>query len=231
MSSSRHQTSTEADAAAYPSHIPSERFADGAVLILSLVGTTIACAVLMVGAAMAVEPGLIWACAVYCGGVVASFTTSAGYHLLPWHNLRRTFRRFDHTAIYLLIAGTFTPLLVHIGTGWSYFVLALIWGLALPAMAYKLVGTAIEPRWSLASYLGLGWLGVLAVPEFSTHLTTTAVVAIFIGGLVYTAGTYFYAKETQVYRYAIWHSFVLVGTACLFLAVWSTVFSVPSLAG
>ena len=211
MSSSRHQTSTEADAAAYPSHIPSERFADGAVLILSLVGTTIACAVLMVGAAMAVEPGLIWACAVYCGGVVASFTTSAGYHLLPWHNLRRTFRRFDHTAIYLLIAGTFTPLLVHIGTGWSYFVLALIWG--------------------LAPYLGLGWLGVLAVPEFSTHLTTTAVVAIFIGGLVYTAGTYFYAKETQVYRYAIWHSFVLVGTACLFLAVWSTVFSVPSLAG
>jgi hemolysin III len=216
---------SETQVAAYPSVLQSERYADGVVHIISLGGMTIACAILMVGASMQASTALIWACAVYCLGVMASFGASAGYHLLPWHNVRRTLRRLDHTAIYALIAGTFTPLLVHVGTGWSMFVLAAIWTLALPAMLYKLFGSTIEPKWSLASYLGLGWMGVLAVPDFGQYLPTSAIVEIFTGGIIYTAGTYFYARKTQVYRYAIWHSFVLVGTVFLFVAVWTTVFS------
>lgn len=208
----------------YPSTVKNERIADGAVHMLGLTAVTLSCVSLMVGASMQFSFGLTIACAIYCISVMASFTTSASYHLLPWHEWRRTLRRLDHTAIYALIAGTFTPLLVYIGSTWAYLVLAAVWILAVPAMIYKLVGNKIEPRWSLASYLGLGWMGLFAAPEFAAHLSTAAVIAIFKGGFWYTFGTIFYARKKQVYRYAIWHTFVLLGTASFFFAVWITVF-------
>lgn len=213
----------------WPTETVHERAADSVVHALGLTASTVACIVLMVGAVQ-VEPALVWACAIYSAGMMASFMASAGYHLLPLHHIRQTLRRLDHTAIYALIAGTFTPLLVHIASAWALWVLVAIWGLAIPAMLYKLLGSNIEPRWSLASYLGLGWLGVLAIPEFGSHLPTLSVACIIIGGLVYTAGTYFYARKEQAYRAAIWHGFVLVGTAFLFLAVWTVVFSSSGMA-
>ena len=215
-------------AATYPSADPRERYADSAIHVVSLVFAIVFCTWMMVGVAHELEVKLMVACAIYCLGVMFSFTTSAGYHLLPFHQWRRLLRRLDHIAIYVLIAGTFTPLLVHIGTSWSYGVLAAVWIFAFPAMAYKLFGSVIEPRWSLASYLGLGWMGLLALPDFNAHLSSTAVIAALAGGLTYTFGTYFYAKEVQKYRYAIWHSFVFVGTAFFFFSVWITIFAQPN---
>ncbi|MEM7068109.1 MAG: hemolysin III family protein [Pseudomonadota bacterium] len=208
----------------YPSEIARERAADGAVHVLGLSLVTISAISLMVGAATQFHIGMTLACAVYCTCVLASFASSATYHLLPRHEWRRTLRRLDHTAIYAMIAGTFTPLLVYIGSTWAFVVLVAVWTFAIPAMIYKLVGDKIEPRWSLASYLALGWMGVFAAPEFYEHLPPVSIAAIFTGGFFYTFGTIFYARKKQVFRYAIWHIFVLLGTASFFVAVWTTVF-------
>lgn len=214
----------------YPSVVLRERIADGIVHAFSLVGLSIACIVLLITQSVHLEPGMIWASVVYCGAILVSFATSAGYHLLPWHHWRHILRRLDHTAIYALIAGTFTPLLVHIGTSWSLTVLVMIWALAIPAMMYKLFGKNIEPRWSLASYLGLGWLGMLAISDLYSHIPTAAVTAIVVGGATYTVGTVFYVRKLLPYRNAIWHTFVLAGTGFLFFAVWTTVFADLSMA-
>lgn len=225
------QEKVEAILPGYPSELLHERIADAVVHGLALIVILIAGTALMISAAIWASAGLVVACAIYCFGLLGSFAVSASYHLLPWHNARQVLRRLDHVAIYALIAGTFTPLLVQIGTGWAYVVLGAIWLLAIPAMIYKLVGSNIEPSWSLASYLGLGWMGVLAIPEFGDHLSATAIAAILVGGSIYTAGTYFYVKKVQPYRHAIWHSFVLTGTAFLFVAIWTTVFADVAIAG
>jgi len=208
----------------YPSLCRYERFADGAVHVFGLSVVTISSLYLMIGAAMHVSIGLAIACIIYCTSLIASFVSSAGYHLLPAHNWREFLQRLDHAAIYALIAGTFTPLLVNIHSAWGYWVLAAVWALAIPAMVYKMVGEEIEPRWSLASYLALGWMGLLAVPEFIDKLPLVTVYAIVSGGLLYTAGTVFYARESLAYRNAIWHTFVLSGSFCFFFAIWNTVF-------
>ena len=209
----------------YPSELPNERIADGVIHFISLGAVLVAGVSLIAKTAIVSSIGLVIACAIYCTGLFSSFIFSAFYHLFPRHDWRLFLRRLDHLAIYALIAGTFTPLLVHVGTSWAYFVLAAIWSLALPAMAFKLISNNIEPKWSLASYLGLGWMGLLAVPEFGNHLSTAATVSILIGGLTYTSGTYFYAKKEQAYRQAIWHVFVLTGTGFMYYAIWTTVFS------
>ncbi|MEO0327873.1 MAG: hemolysin III family protein [Pseudomonadota bacterium] len=208
----------------YPSVVARERRADGFIHIIGLGSALIACAILMTSTAMQAGIAMIIACAIYCLGVVMSFVSSAGYHLLPWHSWRDTLRRFDHAAIYALIAGTFTPLLVHTGTTLAYSILAAVWLLAIPAILYKLFADDIEPSWSLASYLGLGWIAIFAIPDFGERLSMVAILTIVLGGLIYTAGTYFYAKKVQAYRYAIWHGFVLAGTSLFFVAVWMTVF-------
>lgn len=208
----------------YPSLSKSERFADGAVHALGLLTVTVSSTFMMVGAAMEVSIGVAIACIIYCTSLITSFASSAGYHLLPAHNWRDFLQRLDHTAIYALIAGTFTPLLVHIDTTWGNIVLALVWTLAVPAMIYKMTSDVIEPRWSLASYLALGWLGLLAIPEFIGNLPETAVYAIIAGGLLYTFGTIFYARESLAYRNAIWHTFVLSGSFSFFFAIWITIF-------
>lgn len=208
----------------YPSVIRHERLADGVVHLLSLTTVTISSVSLMISAALHSSVGLLIACAIYSFSVLASFISSASYHLLPHHNWRKFLRRLDHTAIYALIAGTFTPLLVHVHSTWGYIVLAAVWALAIPAMIYKLVGNEIEPWWSLASYLVLGWIAVLALPELHARLPFYALMAMVAGGLIYTFGTFFYAKKMQAYRYAIWHSFVFLGTISFFISIWITVF-------
>ncbi|MCB1386356.1 MAG: hemolysin III family protein [Nitratireductor sp.] len=208
----------------YPSTTRRERFADTAVHAVSLLLVLAGCVVLMIEAASLAWLPMI-ACALYCLTLLVSFTVSAGYHLLPWHSWRPLFQRIDHAAIYALIAGTFTPLLVQIGSLWSLAVLGGVWLLSIPGVIYKLVARELEPRWSLFSYLGIGWFGLLALPEFGNRLPTTALVAIVIGGLTYTFGTIFYARKVQAYRYAIWHGFVLGGTALFYSAIWMSAFS------
>ena len=209
----------------YPSAVERERYADLAVHAISLVGVVAGAILLMVNAVTSLNWAVIAACAIYCLTMLASFGISAGYHLLPWHYWRPAWRRADHAAIYALIAGTFTPLLVQVGSVWGFVVLGGVWLLSVPAILYKLFARELEPRWSLASYLGIGWFGLLALPEVGPVLPMPAVVAMIAGGLVYSFGTIFYARKIQAYRYAIWHGFVLGGTTLFYSAIWMSAFS------
>jgi len=95
-----------------------------------------------------------------------------------------------------------------------------VWGLAIPASLYKIFGSVIEPKWSLWTYLGLGWMGLIALPDFIDYLPLSALIAICCGGASYTIGTFFYARKLQAYRYATWHFFGFLGGASFFTAIW-----------
>ena len=208
----------------YPSPIIQERYADGAVHIFGLAVVFASCMVLIFYTAAQFDAILVAACGIYVTCMIASFSSSASYHLLPQHHWRSRLRRMDHAAIYALIAGTFTPLLVFVGTTLAYFVLGTVWILAIPAMFYKILGEQIEPSWSLASYIGLGWLGVIVLPDLSSILPLSAVIAIFAGGFFYSFGTIVYRRKAQSFRYSIWHVFVLLGTAAFFTGIWISLF-------
>ncbi len=214
----------------FPSQLKHERRADAVVHVLGVFGALIAGASLVTFAAMQLDISVTLACVLYALTMLASKLASAFYHLLPHNHWRPLLRRLDHAAIYALIAGTFTPLLVFIGSTWSLVILAGVWALAVPAMLFKMLATEIEPRWSLYSYLGLGWIGALAMPEFHSSLPASASIAAIAGGLIYTAGTFFYARKEQSFRYAVWHSFVVAGTGAFFTAIWLTAFSPPPIA-
>lgn len=209
----------------YPSQCSRERTADTVVHVLGVTGSAVVGILLVTFAAIRLDIGTTVACALYALTMLASFVASAFYHVHPRHEWRLFLRRLDHAAIYALIAGTFTPLLVLIGTLGSFVILAAVWLLAVPAMVFKLVAREINPRWSIVSYLGLGWMGALAYPEMSSALPGAASVSIVAGGLVYTAGTFFYGRKHQPYRYAIWHGFVLAGTGVFFFAICLALFA------
>lgn len=209
----------------YPSAVNRERYADGIIHIVGLIAVVIGCTLLLRFAVIELETPLILACALYTLAMIASFGGSASYHLLPQHHWRKRLRKLDHVAIYALIAGTFTPLMAKIGTPFAYGVLAAVWIFAIPAMLYKLFGKNIDSRWSLVSYIGLGWFGTITLPDMIATFPFDAMIAIALGGFFYSFGTIFYSRKTLAYRYAIWHFFGLLGTAFFFAGIWLALFT------
>jgi len=203
----------------YPSPDNAERRADFIVHAIGLIFILLAGAALFVQAA-GQGAAVIAAISVYVIGVLFSHVISMFYHLSPFHIRRLWLRRVDHAAIYVTIAGTFTPLFVLADTEFSLFLLMIVWALAIPAMLYKIFGKNLDSKWSLFSYLGLGWMGVIGVPELMGTLPETSLWAMLAGGIFYSLGTIFYARKTQPYRYSIWHSFVMMGGGAFFVAIW-----------
>ncbi|MBU2359867.1 MAG: hemolysin III family protein [Alphaproteobacteria bacterium] len=204
---------------AYPDYARSERIADGTLHALG-VAFALAGAVALLGwAARSVDAGQLTALTVYGVALVATFTASALYHMSPWKRLRPTLRRIDHAAIYLKIAGTFTPLAVMIGTGFAYGVLALVWAMALWGMTHKLFFWRVPGRFGPALYLIMGWLGVLLIPAIATLLPAHALALLAAGGLLYTAGVIFFSWESLKFSNAIWHGFVLAASVCFFSGI------------
>jgi hemolysin III len=160
------------------------------------------------------------------GGVVFGvaalilFTTSVAYHAASSPRLKPKLRLLDHSAIYLLIAGTYTPFALGVlGGAWGWTLFGLVWGLALVGILAK---TTLGFRFHVSSvllYLGMGWLGVIAARPLMQALTTQELAWIVAGGLAYTAGVPFYLWKKRRYTHAIWHLFVLAGVACHFVAV------------
>ncbi len=201
---------------AYP-YSRSETIADGAVHVAGLAFAIPATVLLMFQAAQS-ESGIIHA-ALYGGCMIFAFAASAIYHLSPFDRLRPMLNRIDHAAIYFKIAGTYTPLVGVIGSGFAYGVLGVVWALAgLGAMA-KLWFWRTDGRGSLALYLAMGWLSVLLIWPLWAHLPTAALVLIVVGGLTYTAGTIVFAQKELRFQNAIWHSFVLIASICFFAAI------------
>ncbi|MDN3645122.1 hemolysin III family protein [Pontixanthobacter aestiaquae] len=204
----------------YPSETAPERYADLAVHAVSLIGFGIASAILLPIAMARGDALLTAAMVIYIAAIFASICVSAAYHLLPHHHLRKTLRKWDHAAIYPLIAGTFSPLLIVAGTTSAYIIMAVVWACALVGVLFKIFGSNLDSKWSLVSYLGLGWFGLFALPDFWFVLSGIALTALVLGGLFYTVGTLFYKSKTLSFRYPIWHIFGMMGGASFFTAIW-----------
>ena len=196
-----------------------ETLADASVHALGLVGATAAGTLLIFYVAHTQDSTQIAATSVYTGLLILALLASAAYHMLPWDRWRPMFHRIDHAAIYLKIAGTYTPLVVLIGSAFAYGVLAVIWTVAVLGAVAKLSFWATDSRGSLPLYLVLGWASVLLIWPMWQTLPGAAVALIAAGGLLYTVGTVFYAMKALRFQNAIWHGFVLAASTCFFCAV------------
>ena len=153
--------------------------------------------------------------------MIVLYTASTLYHAVPNEQAKKILKKFDHIAIYYLIAGTYTPfLLVNLrgALGWTIF--GIIWGLALLGTVLKLVTSGSGTKiWSIGLYLMMGWMIVFASKSLYAHISTTGLVFLVLGGLFYTFGIFFYVWKSRKYTHAIWHFFVLTGTIMHFFAV------------
>ena len=158
--------------------------------------------------------------AVFAAALVLLYTASTLYHLARRPELKSKLKILDHCAIFLLIAGTYTPFTIAAmqgGWGWSLF--GVIWGLAVVGIVLKLFFTGRFRYLSTATYVGMGWLVVVAFVPLTQAVTPVALGWLIAGGVFYTAGTLFYHNHRLPYSHAIWHLFVLVGSICHFTAV------------
>ena len=188
----------------------------GSGLALSAVG-----AVFLVGnAVMRGDARMLAANSIFALSLLALYGFSTWYHGSGRPRTKRILRRFDHGAIYLLIAGSNTPfLLLTVGGTRGYVLLGIIWFIALLGLSLKLVAIRI-PEWlSVASYLSMGWMAVLVIRPIYERLPGAGFTLLIAGGLAYTLGVYFYILSRKAFHHAIWHLFVLVGSACHFFAV------------
>jgi len=167
------------------------------------------------------------AAAVFAGSVAACFGASALYHRVTWKpHVRLWMRRVDHAGVYTLIAGTYTAVcLLGLAGAWRWSVLAIVWAGAGVAIVLKFVWVG-APKWLAAAIaIGLGWVGVVAVPELASHLGAAAIVLLGVGGLVYTAGAVVYARGRpdpvpHVFGYhELFHALTIVAVACQYVAI------------
>jgi hemolysin III len=188
----------------------------GAGVILSIGGLSWML-YLSIGAA---DPWRIVASVVYGASLISLFLASTLYHAWPSSPRKHHFKLFDHCAIYLLIAGTYTPfLLVAMRTNTGWWLFGAIWSLATAGILTKLWLRHRYPRLSLISYLMMGWLVVIAGPQVSAAVGPSGMDWVIAGGVSYTVGAVFYMANRMPLNHAIWHLFVLAGGVCHFLAV------------
>lgn len=191
------------------------------------IGAALAVVALVVLVVLALTRGTAWhlvSYTVYGVCLVALFLASTLFHGARNPRKRTILRRVDHACIYLLIAGTYTPfaLIAMRGPlGWS--ILGIVWGLAVLGILFKIF---FIDRWVVAStlaYVAMGWLGIVAYRQMLGNIPPAGLALLLAGGVVYTAGVVFYARSRIPYNHAVWHLFVLGGSACHFLAVSSLI--------
>jgi hemolysin III len=197
----------------------------GIGLLLSIAGFV----VLLV---LAILRGTAWhivACSIYGATLISLYSASTLYHAVVSPRLKRALRIFDHSSIYLLIAGTYTPfLLIDLRGLWGWSLLAIIWSLACAGVLFKIWFVDHVPRLSTAIYIAMGWLVVIATKPILTHVPLATLLLLLAGGLFYSSGVIFYASKRLPYAHAIWHLFVLAGSTCHYFAILRTVLAPSS---
>jgi hemolysin III len=202
------------------SRLSSEELANslthGVGLALSIVGFV----VLVILAAMRGSAWRIVGCAVYGSTLICLYTASTLYHGIHSRRLKRVLKICDHSAIYLLIAGTYTPfLLVNLRGSWGWSLFAVIWGLAMAGILFKVWFVEHFSVFSTAVYVVMGWLALVAVKPMLLRIPHSGLLWLLAGGVLYTVGVVFYAWKKVPYNHAIWHGFVLAGSTCHYFAV------------
>jgi len=183
---------------------------------LSVVGLTLMVAV----AAINGDARSVVACSIYGTTLALLYLASTLYHSVHSPRMKQVLRVIDHSAIYLLIAGTYTPFtLISLRGAWGWSIFGVVWGLAVAGIFFTIFFIG---RWrgvSVAIYLAMGWISIIAVKPLLANLSIGGFRWLLAGGLAYTVGVIFYAWKTLPFHHAIWHLFVMLGSACHFFAV------------
>lgn len=198
-----------------------EEIANSGSHALAVLAAVAAVPVLVIAAVERGDAAAVVGASVFAGTMVLLYAVSAVYHALPQTRAKSLFRLLDHIAIYLLIAGTYTPFTLGVlrgGWGWTLF--GLVWGLAVVGILLKAFAGVRYEVVSVLLYLVMGWLCLIAVGPMLALVPTGGLVWLLAGGVAYTVGVVFYAIDHQVrYSHFVWHLFVVAGTACHFVAV------------
>jgi hemolysin III len=197
-----------------------EILADGIVHGLGIVFGVVAVTALFVATARTVGPWELTSVLIYGGGLLSVLTVSALYNLWPVSPVKWMLRRFDHSAIYLLIAGTYTPFITQMkASAEAMAMLACIWTMSVIGIALKLRFPGRFDRVSIGLYLLSGWSGVVVFESLFGTLPNSTFWLLAVGGLFYTTGVIFHLWERLRFQNAIWHAFVLIAAACHYGAV------------
>jgi hemolysin III len=176
--------------------------------------------VLIVGAVRKESPAAIVGASIFGATMVLLYVTSTVYHALPHSRLKERFRILDHAAIFLLIAGTYTPFTLGVLWGaWGWSLFGVVWGLAVIGIAMKMIGGTRFEFFSITLYVGMGWIALIACRPLLLYLPANGWIWLLAGGFAYTAGVIFYAADRLRYLHFVWHLFVLAGSSCHFVAV------------
>jgi len=204
----------------HANHIALEEIANsithGIGLLLSIAGFV----VLLVFAILYGRAIHIVACSVYGATLICLYAASTLYHAVITPRLKRALKIFDHSAIYLLIAGTYTPfLLLNLRGAWGWSLFGVVWGLAFAGILFKFWFVDHFEYLSTAVYIAMGWLVVIAAKPVLAHVPTPSLLWLLAGGLLYTSGVIFYAWKRLPYSHVVWHLFVLGGSTCHYFAI------------
>lgn len=157
---------------------------------------------------------------IFAATMAVLYLASTLYHAFPHSRAKRVLRVIDHGAIFLLIAGTYTPFTLGVLRGaWGWALFGTVWGLALAGILFKVVGGLRYPIVSTAIYVAMGWLVVVAIQPLWQRMPQTGLMWLVAGGVAYTGGVAFYALKRVRYSHFLWHLCVLTGTTCHFFAV------------
>ncbi|MGY3235766.1 hemolysin III [Bradyrhizobium sp. USDA 4448] len=197
-----------------------ELIADGVIHAIGVLAGIIAATVLVVLAAVYADATNVVGVSVYVAGLLSMLVLSATYNLWPVSPAKWLLRRFDHSAIYLLIAATYTPFILEVRDSvFALVLLAGVWCVAISGIVLKLCWPGRFDRLSVGIYLAMGWSGVMLYDAVVRALPALALGFIVAGGLLYSLGVIFHAWRRLRFQNAIWHGFVLAGAACHYTAV------------
>ncbi|HMV27231.1 MAG TPA: hemolysin III family protein [bacterium] len=184
--------------------------------ILSIAGLTL----LVAFSALRGDAWHVVSSAIFGTTLVLLYSASTLYHSFPQPKVKRIFRIMDHSAIYLLIAGTYTPfLLVSLRGAWGWTLFGVVWSAAIAGVWFKVFHTGRFPKLSTTLYIVMGWVALVAVKPMMENIPLGGLILILAGGLTYTVGVVFYVMHRMIYHHAVWHLFVLGGSILHFFAV------------
>lgn len=190
---------------------------------LGLLAAVVATPFLIAGAVSQGDPAFVVGVSIFCATITILYLCSSLYHMMPQGKAKRVFNIIDHSAIYLLIAGTYTPFTLGALRGaWGWTLLTIIWSLAAMGVLLKGFSRLSHPVLSVGLYLAMGWLIVVAIHPLLTRVPPAGIMWLAAGGASYTLGVIFFALDSKIkFSHFIWHLFVLVGTLCHVVAVFA----------
>ena len=203
-----------------PDYTFGERVADNIGHALGISASTAGLVMLVIVASRYAGALPVTSFALYGGTLLLVFSASALYHIVRRGALKNVLRLLDHSAIYLLIAGTYTPVALNsIEGAWGWSLFSTVWGLALTGVALKLIFPGRLEKLSIYLYFATGWAGLAAIEPLLANLHWAALTLLGIGGFFYSAGVGFHLWTRLRYQNVIWHAFVLAGATCHYFSV------------